>query len=304
MSTSTTRTPLLISPKTLLSTPPTSYKALDCTWHMPSPTPRSPRTEYTQAHLPNAQFFDLDGVCNTVSPYPHMLPTPSAWSTTMGELGIGRDDWVVCYDTYGVFSAARVVWMCKVFGHRRVSLLDGGLAGWKEAGGEVVVSGEEKVESVEYGPCEIDEKLVKSFEEVRGNAQKQNERAKVLDARAKGRFTGEAPEPRPGLSSGHIPYSLSLPFQALLTTPSSSSSSYTTYKPASELKETFEGLGVKEGDDVIMSCGTGVTASVLWLGQNIAFGSDGSKGAVYDGSWTEWAQRASADEGLIVKGDA
>lgn len=102
------------------------------------------------------------------------------------------------------------------------------------------------------------------------------------------RYTGETPEPRPNLSSGHIPNSLPLPFTSFLS-PSTPEKPYTSYKTPSELKEVFiEAVGgegkwkeVENGEKaVVFSCGSGMTAGVGWLASRIV--AEGVKSSIYD----------------------
>ena len=104
----------------------------------------------------------------------------------------------------------------------------------------------------------------------------------VLDARAAGRFTGETPEPRAGMRSGHIPGSASLPYTDLLNADG-------TFKPVEQIRTRLQAAGVDGTRPVITSCGSGVTACILTLGLRLAGMSDG---AVYDGSWSEWGGRS------------
>ena len=99
----------------------------------------------------------------------------------------------------------------------------------------------------------------------------------VVDARSAPRFRGEAPEPRPGLRSGHMPGARNLPFDQLLTPEGQ-------LKPPAALAETFREAGVDLARPIITTCGSGVTASVLALALEVLQ----APAAVYDGSWAEW----------------
>jgi thiosulfate/3-mercaptopyruvate sulfurtransferase len=102
-----------------------------------------------------------------------------------------------------------------------------------------------------------------------------------VDARSAGRFKGTEPEPRPGLRSGHIPGSHSLPFTELLDPKSK------TFLPADQIAEKFRRAGVDLTKPVVTSCGSGVTAAVLAFGLHLIGHNDV---ALYDGSWAEWGQ--------------
>ena len=103
---------------------------LDASWHLPS-AKRNARTEFQEGHIPGAQFFDIDEISDTASPLPHMLPSPEKFSSRMKRLGVGDGKRVIVYDTLGLYSAPRVWWTFKVFGHDDIAVLDGGLPKWK-----------------------------------------------------------------------------------------------------------------------------------------------------------------------------
>lgn len=130
----------------------------------------------------------------------------------------------------------------------------------------------------------MDAARIASFEDVREVALDHNkegaEGVQVLDARSEGRFTGEAPEPRPGLSSGHMPGSINIPFDAVLDPATKA------YLPAEKLRALFQEKGVDPAKPIISSCGTGVTACVIETAlEEAGYGSPASR-RVYDGSWT------------------
>jgi thiosulfate/3-mercaptopyruvate sulfurtransferase len=248
---------------------------LDATYHLPT-AKRDPRAEYAREHIPGALFFDVDGISDPDSPLPHMLPAPDAFARAVEALGIGSDDHVVAYDSYGLMSAARPWWMFRAFGHDRVSVLDGGLAKWKKEG-RPVTDAKSVAAAGKRFQARLRPDLVRSKDQLLGNLKTRSEQ--VLDARAAGRFQGTAPEPRAGLRSGHIPGSVNLPFNALLDGQSQ------TVLPRAALLEQFAKAGIDLGRPVVTSCGSGVTACVLALGLELA---GAKRVAVYDGSWSEW----------------
>ncbi|WMV40104.1 hypothetical protein MTR67_033489 [Solanum verrucosum] len=111
-------------------------KVLDASWYMPNEQ-RNPLQEYQVAHIPGALFFDVDGISDRTTNLPHMLPSEEAFAAAVSALGIENKDGVVVYDGKGIFSAARVWWMFRVFGHDRVWVLDGGLPRWRASGYDV-----------------------------------------------------------------------------------------------------------------------------------------------------------------------
>ena len=174
-----------------------ALKVIDGSWHMPA-TKRNPKTEYLKKHIPDAVFFGIDECCDTTASFDHMLPTAAQFSDYVGKLGINNDSDVVVYDNnsqFGIFSAQRVWWTFRVFGHQSVSVLDGGLNRWIAEGYETT----EKLPDIKaqkYVVSKFEGKLVKDFEEIQKNFEDQE--FLVVDARAAGRFDGTAPEPREG----------------------------------------------------------------------------------------------------------
>ncbi len=249
-------------------------RVVDATYHLPTAR-RDPRAEYAAEHIPGAAFFDVDGISDPSIDLPHMIPKPADFAAAVSALGIGNDHHVVCYDSYGLMSAARAWWMFRLFGHDRVSVLDGGLAKWKREGrptdGKPVPPG--KTNFV----ARLRPELVRVKDDVKANIGSKS--AQVLDARSAGRFRATDPEPRAGLRGGHIPGSCNLPYNQLV------SPADQTVLPAAELRAKFQVAGIDPARPVITSCGSGVTACVLALGLHLI---GASSVAVYDGSWSEW----------------
>lgn len=290
---------------------------LCASWFLPNDDRNGYETFLAQ-HIPHSQFFDLDAIKDIHSPYPHMLPSASEFADAMRQLGIRRDDSVVVYDTkeLGIFSAPRVGWTLQVFGHPKVHVLNN-FRKWVEEG-YPTESGEPKTpERSEYEVPQLEESKVVAFEEVKEIAKELGkegaDEVQILDARSLGRWKGVDPEPREGilnyaeqahgylltatgLSSGHIPYSISVPITDLLD-PNDK-----TFLPAPKLKAVFESKGIKPELPIISSCGTGVTAAIIDAALTEA-GYPTQQRRLYDGSWTEWAQRVKPGEGLIRKSE-
>jgi thiosulfate/3-mercaptopyruvate sulfurtransferase len=243
---------------------------------------RDARAEHRAAHLPGAVFFDLEAASDRESPLPHMLPPPDAFARYMESLGIGDDTRVVVYDGSGVnFSAPRLWWMLRVFGHGAVGVLDGGLPRWR-AEGRPVESGDPAGaaagEPVRFTP-RVDRSLVRDLDAVRAIVADRS--AQLVDARSASRFAGREPEPRAGLRSGHVPGAVSLPYPELVGADG-------RLLPADALRRRFAEAGIDPERPVVATCGSGVTACAVAFGLAV-LGKDDV--AVYDGSWTEWGGR-------------
>jgi thiosulfate/3-mercaptopyruvate sulfurtransferase len=248
---------------------------VDGSYYLPGMN-RDAYTEYLAAHVPGAVFFDIEEIADHSTDLPHMLPGPAAFGETVGRLGIGKTDTIVVYDSAGLFSAPRVWWTFRIFGAENVFILDGGLPRWR-AEGRPVETGE-----VEQTPkrfeAEMNTRAVANADDVQLALHDRS--AQVVDARSADRFRGEAPEPRPGVRSGHIPGSLNVPYTELVQEG--------RLRPADQLRQAFANGGADIERPIIASCGSGVTAAITWLALD-ALGR-GPKG-LYDGSWAEWGSR-------------
>ena len=259
-----------------------SVKFLDCSWHLDKK--RNGHTEYLQQRIAGAQFFDIDEAADKRTNLPHMIPSEDQFSEYVSGLGISSNDHIIVYTSHNCFSSARVWWNFKLFGHSSVSVLNGGLPGWIHNNGPIETLSDSKSPSKPPAQdfiAKLDPKLVATWQQVleivnTGTAQ-------IVDARSRERFLAQAPEPRPGLPGGHIPGSLSLPFQSILQP-----DDLTKFRSVPEMRDAFTEAGVVLGSNVTFSCGSGVTASVLLFGLHLV-GVDLHKLSVYDGSWTEWA---------------
>lgn len=203
---------------------------------------------------------------------------------------IKPSDHVVIYDTWpGLGPACRVYWTFKVFGHETVSVLDGGLEKWVADG--YPTHGENDSIPFAFGEgnykAEFQSDLVSSFKDILSVVKEGD--CQIVDARPGGRFAGVDPDPRPGVQSGHIPGSLNLPFGQILT-----HGPVKTLLPPTELKSVFTSAGVDLEKPLIFSCGSGVTASILYFATQVLneSGVQVSSSSVYDGSWSEYGRES------------
>lgn len=234
-------------------------------------------TAYEGLQIPNSRNVDLkEHFSDKAAQFPNTVPSAEQFEAECRKLGINKNSNIVVYDNLGVYTSPRVWWLFKIMGHENIVVLDGGLPEWVTQGFATIP----REENTTYEQGDFEAKLhpefVKTYEEILENTETNN--FVVVDARSAGRFAGTAPEPRKGLKSGSIPNSVNIPYQDVLENGK--------FKSVEELKALFaEKIG--DADNLTFSCGSGLTACIIMLANELSV----NKGiAVYDGSWTEWAE--------------
>ncbi|PXW41305.1 thiosulfate/3-mercaptopyruvate sulfurtransferase [Erwinia sp. AG740] len=241
--------------------------------------------EYRAEHVPGAVFFDIESLSDHHTSLPHMMPDIETFADALGKLGLSEQQHLVIYDEGNLFSAPRAWWMLRLAGAQRISILSGGLAGWKQQGFALEQGNASPVANVFHAPMPT-AGAIRSLAEVLELCHTGNEQ--IVDARPAPRFLGEMDEPRPGLRRGHIPGSFNVPWNLLVD--------QGALKPADELAAIFHQAGVDIQRPIVASCGSGVTASVVLLA---LFVLNAPHISLYDGSWSEWGAR---DDVPVVTG--
>jgi thiosulfate/3-mercaptopyruvate sulfurtransferase len=249
--------------------------AVDATYFLPNVT-RDANAEFLAGHIPGAVRFELDAVSDHANPLPHMLPSAEQFARQIGELGIADTDTIVCYDALGMFSSPRAWWTFRLFGAQNARVLEGGLPKWKAEGQPLEAGAPARAPRAFWAkqPANVVATVANVQAALAGKT------AQVVDSRPGDRFRGEAPEPRPGVRSGHIPGSLSVPSAELVKDGK--------LLPPDQLRHAFAAGGVDLDRPVITTCGSGVAAATAWLALE-TLGKEPK--ALFDGSWTEWEGR-------------
>lgn len=231
---------------------------------------------YKNLQIKGAISFDMETVFfDQESSIPNMMPSPEVFSKECQNLGINTDSIIVIYDNLGIYTSPRAWWMFKTMGHHYVTVLDGGLTAWKQAG---FPCQKKYIEYVEQGnfKANYNAALVKDSKNILKNLQ--NKELLILDARGEDRFLGKQPEPREGMVSGHIPNSVNFPYKEVLENGK--------MKSKAEIEKLLLNINTSN-KRLVFTCGSGVTACIILLACELV--NDNEK-ALYDGSWSEWGQ--------------
>jgi len=255
-----------------------NVKIIDCSWHMPQ-TNRNGFEEFKKQHIPNSIFFDLDKNSKLDTDLPHMLTDKNLWEKIVSEMGIKNEDEIVVYDNSDVVSSCRCWYNFIYFGHNpeRVHVLNGGLKKWKKEH-RATNNNLLNIKKSNYKANEKKE-LVKNKLDIDENISLK--KFTVIDARSKERFEGKIPEPRKGLRSGSIKNSFCLPFTDLINEDG-------TFADKDKILEKFKTIKCDLKNNLVFTCGSGVTASILALAYSLI--DNKYMPTIYDGSWSEYGK--------------
>lgn len=247
------------------------------------------RRQYQQSHIPGAVYFDLNA--NLSGPVQrhggrHPLPDPDALAQTLAAAGITRGEtWVIAYDDSRLGFASRFWWLLRYLGHDRVAVLDGGFSHWQAAGYPVTAAAAPSPprQAGQFVP-ELRPDLVVDIETVK---QRKDQAGVVLvDSREGDRYRGER-EPIDPIA-GHIPGAVNYPWQGVTDDQGRVLSVEAQRQRWQNLSKTNESNTneIDEVEEIIVYCGSGVTACVNLLSLEMA--GRGSQSKLYAGSWSDW----------------
>jgi len=246
---------------------------LDASWYLPA-TRRNPKQEYAAAHIPGALFWDHELIVDPASTLPHTLPSPSDFAQHAGRMGISHESMIVVYDGMGYFSAPRAWWMLRVMGASQVYVLDGGFKGWQDAGRPITDAPTPTPMPTVFIP-DFDAHHVVDCDEMRILVTQKT--AQIVDARGEKRFYGLEKEMRAGVRSGHMSGAKNVPYSSL------AQDGY--LKSNDDIRAIFAAAGISLEQEVVTSCGSGITAALLVLA---LVGLGHRHVRLYDGSWAQW----------------
>lgn len=262
-------------------------RVADATYHidLPGEPKRDAAAEFAAGHVPGAVFMDLAGFSDPDSPLPSTMPNAARFASRMAKLGLGDGLRIVLYDNASHVTAARAWVMLRAFGFTDVAILDGGLAKWR-AEGRPLDLGAHTIRPRHATP-RAQGSGIADMAQVRAAL---NSDTQIVDARGAARFTGAEADPRAGVAPGHIPGARNLPYKQVFNPDG-------TWKREESLRAAFTAAGVDPEGPMLMTCGSGITASILAFAAHLL----GHEAAVYDGSWTEWGADPSTPKAI---GDA
>ncbi len=250
-------------------------KILDATFYLPD-SGLNAEKEYNDKHIKGAVFFDINKIADPQNSLPHMIPSKEIFSEMMKNLGLNNDDEIIIYDNSPILSSARAWFLLRYFNHNKIFILKGGIKNWLKHNG-LITSDLTVINKGNFTAQNEKKDLIKSLSNMIELSNKNDQL--ILDARSYNRYLGTAKEPRPGLPSGHIPNSKSLPSSDLINKDG-------ILKNEEELKVIFNNNEISQDDSIIATCGSGVSACVISLA---LFTLGKFDVPIYDGSWTEWA---------------
>ncbi len=235
-----------------------------------------PREDFMSGHLPGAVHLAPDAVADPVAPIGGALKSTDEIAGLLGRLGVSARSQVVLYDDKGGFHAARMFWLLEYFGHRNVSLLNGGIQAWTRAGLETNTGGDgpapERTFSAALSP--------RRFASAEWILEREKDaETVVIDVRTADAF-----------QKGHIPWAVNIPWKANLNEDQ-------TLKSAEALSAHFASLGISPDDNIVVHCENGLASSHSYFALRLL---GYPRVRTYHRSWSEWG--SAGDLPVAVSG--
>jgi len=205
--------------------------------------------------------------------------TREDFEALMQRSGITPETYVILYGDNNNWFAAYALWLMELYGHEKVSLMDGGRVKWL-GDNRPITTAEPTFEATSYQAKDADPSIRARRDDV---LQALGSDINLVDVRSPAEFTGEVIAP-PGMSEtaqrgGHIPGARNVPWARAVNEDG-------TFKSPDELKALYEGAGVQPHGDTIAYCRIGERSSHTWFVLKHILGYENVKN--YDGSWTEY----------------
>ncbi|CAC5340241.1 MULTISPECIES: sulfurtransferase [Planktothrix] len=267
-----TASQLIVSPKWLAEhLEDDNIVIVDCRFSLANP--KLGQQQYQEGHLPGAFYLDLDqDLSSPIQKHGgrHPLPNPEKLSAKLSEIGItSQQTLVVAYDDSRLAFASRLWWLLRYFGHNQVVLLDGGFSQWKNL--DYPISSNIPNPKLGIFKPEIQSEMLVDIETVK--ARKDSPGVVLIDSREPERYLGKT-EPIDPIA-GCIPGAVNYPWQEVTET--------TGFVKINEQSQRWQ--NIKDSEEIIVYCGSGVTACVNLFSLELA-GIDQAK--LYGGSWSDW----------------
>jgi thiosulfate/3-mercaptopyruvate sulfurtransferase len=234
--------------------------------------------------IPNSLFFDFENeFVDKDASFSNMMPCVDVFQTAARRLGLNLEDEIVVYDDFGNFCASRAWFMLLAMGFTNVKILDGGLPEWLNSKHptQKVLASPIATSSVELKPSAnfrfVGADYISNKLSMLVSPKNTTDLIQIIDARSNGRYTGAEPEPRTNMRSGHIPMSSNIHYASVQVNG--------TFKSYNELVAIFENEKIDLSNEIVISCGSGITACII---AQAVFSLGASRVKVYDASWSEW----------------
>ena len=253
------------------------YIILDSRWYLMDK--RLGKIEYDKKHIPNAIFFDIEFFSKNYSKFPHAIPFKKDFEKKVSDLGISNHHHIIIYDQSGYVSSTRVWFLFKFFGHKKISILDGGINNWIKE--KKLVTSDIVKRKKEIFFASKSSKMLVTQKEIKSLIKGKSKSFKIIDARPEDRFLGKVDEPRKNVKKGRISCSINIPFNRIHNTNG-------LILKKNQLEKLFQAKNIEKFQKKICYCGSGITACNLIFALNMI---SHNNIFLYDGSWAEWGQQ-------------